>query len=403
MPVNPSDSRRSRRALLAGALGGVGAWALAAFGRRTPARAAAGDPIRMGKLNAASGTNTTLRTSTSGTAFKSIQNGTGTALRGESADGNGGYLLTKRSGKNGLVVRNDGAAEGGGAALRAMGSEQHAIVAITDNGNRSGMQAINNASGPAVSASSAGGSAVYATTTGTGSAVFATVQNGTGVRGQASGGTGLYGIAVAGIGVRGESDLSNGVRGTSTNGFGVYAASDNNFAGYFDGSVHVQDDLEVLGDLDVAGTKSFRVDHPSDPANRYLYHYCTEGAEPLTLYSGTVALDRRGSATVRLPEWFGALNADVRYQLTAIGQPAPNLHVARQATDGSFRIAGGPSRGEVCWQLTARRDDAYLRAHPTRVEVDKPAAERGTYLHPVEHGQAASAGLTRAGGRSPSD
>jgi hypothetical protein len=385
--------------MMAGAVGGVGAWALAAFGRRAPAHAAAGDPIRMGQLNAAAGTNTTLRTDSSGVALKVLQNGTGVAFRGESADGNGGYLLTKRSGKNGLIVRNGGAAEGTGAALRALGSEQHAIVAITGNGNRSGLQAINNGSGPAVSASSAGGSAVYATTTGTGSAVFATVQGGTGVRGQASGGTGVHGTAVAGIGVRGESSLSNGVRGTSTNGFGVYGASDNNFAGYFDGPVHIGDNLEVLGDLDVSGTKSFRVDHPGDPANRYLYHYCAEGAEPLTLYSGTVVLDARGTARVHMPDWFGMVNADVRYQLTAIGQPAPNLHVAGGATSGSFRIAGGPAGGEVCWQLTARRNDAYLRAHPARVEVDKPAAERGTYLHPVEHGQPEAAGISHSSER----
>ena len=44
---------RSRRALLAGAIGGLGVWAASAIGRAAPAEAAAGDPIRMGRVNKA--------------------------------------------------------------------------------------------------------------------------------------------------------------------------------------------------------------------------------------------------------------------------------------------------------------------------------------------------------------
>ena len=54
---------RSRRALLAGAIGGLGVWAASAIGRAAPAEAAAGDPIRMGRINKARGTSTQLRTS----------------------------------------------------------------------------------------------------------------------------------------------------------------------------------------------------------------------------------------------------------------------------------------------------------------------------------------------------
>jgi hypothetical protein len=31
--------------------------------------------------------------------------------------------------------------------------------------------------------------------------------------------------------------------------------------------------------------------------------------------------------------WFGALNKDFRYQLTAIGAPGPNLHIAEEISD----------------------------------------------------------------------
>ena len=86
---------RSRRAVLAGVLGGVGVWVARAFGDRVdPAQAAAGDPIRMGQVNLASGTNTVLQTISSGTAYLVRQNGSGTAIRAESPHGHAGVFET---------------------------------------------------------------------------------------------------------------------------------------------------------------------------------------------------------------------------------------------------------------------------------------------------------------------
>ena len=41
---------------------------------------------------------------------------------------------------------------------------------------------------------------------------------------------------------------------------------------------------------------------------------------------------------------------------------------------------------EVSWQVTGIRQDAYASAHRIPVEQDKPATERGKYLHPKEQG-----------------
>jgi hypothetical protein len=73
---------------------------------------------------------------------------------------------------------------------------------------------------------------------------------------------------------------------------------------------------------------------------------------------------------------------DFRYQLTAIGSPAPNLHVAKQVSNGHFEIAGGEPGQEVSWQVTGIRQDAWANANRIPVEVDKPAEDRGRYLHP---------------------
>lgn len=92
---------RSRRALLAGALGGLGVWAASAIGRAAPAEAAAGDPIRMGRLNKASSTATTLQTKTSAAAYLVNQIGAGAAVKGVATTGR---AIVGEAGSNGTGV-----------------------------------------------------------------------------------------------------------------------------------------------------------------------------------------------------------------------------------------------------------------------------------------------------------
>src|SRR5437667_2728668 len=70
--VENSTSRgraRSRRALLAGALGGVGAWAAAALGRASAVRAANGDPVLVGGTYTATSVTKISTTATNDAAF----------------------------------------------------------------------------------------------------------------------------------------------------------------------------------------------------------------------------------------------------------------------------------------------------------------------------------------------
>ncbi|MBI3949883.1 MAG: hypothetical protein HY314_05455 [Acidobacteria bacterium] len=130
-----------------------------------------------------------------------------------------------------------------------------------------------------------------------------------------------------------------------------------------------------------------RLDHPLDPANKYLNHASVESPEMKNLYDGIAVLDVNGEAVVTLPGWFEALNKDFRYQLTAIGAPGPNLYVAEEIKDNRFKIAGGIPGMKVSWQVTGNRQDAWAKAHPVVVEEDKSDAERGHYLSPELFGQ----------------
>jgi hypothetical protein len=143
--------------------------------------------------------------------------------------------------------------------------------------------------------------------------------------------------------------------------------------------------VTVAGNLYVGGTKNFRIDHPLDPANKYLFHAAIESSEVLNLYSGNVVLDVSGEAVVQLPDWFEVINKDFRYQLTPIGAPGRDLYVAEEVSGGHFKIAGGKPNGKVSWQVSGVRNDAWEKAHPMVVEADK-GPRRGQYLTPELYG-----------------
>ena len=152
--------------------------------------------------------------------------------------------------------------------------------------------------------------------------------------------------------------------------------------------------VDVAGKF-TAGGKGFRIDHPLDPANQYLNHWCVESPNIMNIYNGNVTTDAEGSATVALPEYFEALNSDIRYQLTAIGKPAL-ASVEREIENNSFTIRTNQPDVKVSWQVTGIRQDAWARVNRVQAEEEKPAAERGLYVHPEYFGQPKNKGIAFA-------
>jgi len=152
------------------------------------------------------------------------------------------------------------------------------------------------------------------------------------------------------------------------------------YAGYFNGKVYIKGQLEKP-----AG--SFKIHHPLDPANKYLYHSFVESPDMMNIYNGFVRLDEQGEAVEEMPDWFEALNSDFRYQLTSIGASMPDLFIASKLADRKFKIAGGKLGREVSWQVTGIRQDEWAKAHRILVEDDKTDKEKGKYLHPELFGQ----------------
>src|SRR5215470_16230177 len=166
----------------------------------------------------------------------------------------------------------------------------------------------------------------------------------------------------------------------ATGGEGIFAQGGLGFgnvrglAGEFSGNVVVSGNLSK-------GGGSFKIDHPLDPDNKYLYHSFVESPDMKNVYDGVVTTDQNGEATVTMPDYFEALNRDFRYQLTVIGQFAQAI-IASEISGNSFTIKTDRPGVKVSWQVTGIRQDAYANKHRIPVEEDKPERERGYYIHP---------------------
>jgi len=241
-------------------------------------------------------------------------------------------------------------------------------------------------------------------TTGFGGGVIgsatATTGNAFGVFGSSAGasGNGVFGYASAPsgftIGVSGFVESPTGTAGRFVNNAGsgtiLQGMSGNNQVFFVDanGNGFFAGNVNITGNVS-KGSGSFKIDHPLDPANKYLSHSFVESPDMMNVYNGVVVLDARGSAWVDLPDYFQTLNSDYRYQLTSIGAPGPNLYIANEVSANRFRISGGKPHARVSWQVTGIRHDAYANANRIQVEEEKPANQRGTYLHPELFGESA--------------
>jgi hypothetical protein len=175
----------------------------------------------------------------------------------------------------------------------------------------------------------------------------------------------------------------------STNAEGAGNLGITNFTG--SSTIYLEGNVKVTGNLSKGGG-SFQIDHPLDPANKYLYHSFVESPDMMDVYNGNVITGKNGLATVGLPDYFEALNRDFRYQLTVIGQFAQAI-VARKVNHNRFVIRTSKPGVEVSWQITGIRQDAYANAHRIPVEEEKPPQEHGRYLHPELFGAPREQGI----------
>ncbi|MFD0277833.1 hypothetical protein ACFVHB_28540 [Kitasatospora sp. NPDC127111] len=360
---------------------------------------------------------------------------TGTAVLGTSLNGVGvaGYGGGPHPGVQGTGTLGPGVLGASTQGPGVSGSSTQGVGVSGSSGQGTGVAgasvggsgvAGSSTTGAGISGTSQGGSAVVAHSQ-TGPGLSATSQSGSAVSASSGSGDGVSAVSAEGVAVVGRSGRfpffpfhppfpepiiffppplrppPPGVHGISLSGAGVQAdgevgvlASGRPVAGSFTGDVHITGTL-------TKGGGGFRIDHPLDPENRYLCHSFVESPQRKNVYDGTVTLDAAGRAVVELPDWFDALNTDCHYQLTPLGAPAPELHVAEPVTGNRFTVAGGAAGQRICWQVTGVRQDAWAAAHPVETEEEKTAGQRGLLLHPEERGESRARGIAAFGFPEP--
>jgi hypothetical protein len=293
------------------------------------------------------------------TASSSSSGGTGVYANAGSSGGSNGVIAIGATGVAGYTTVNGSIALYGnaGSSTGSNGVVGYGATGVAGNST------INGSYGTYGS----GSTGVWGNSTGTGANVGVLGLGGTGVQG----GGDVWGV----LGQSSSTSGSGGGFSNSTTGDALFTYNQSGgYAAFFDG------DVDVDGNLSKAGG-SFKIDHPLDPANKYLYHSFVESPDMMNIYNGNATTDEKGSAVVQLPEWFETLNRDFRYQLTVIGQFAQAI-VASKVANHQFAIKTDKPNVEVSWQVTGIRQDAWANAHRIPVEVEKAQADRGLYLHP---------------------
>jgi hypothetical protein len=183
----PETKSPSRRALLAGALGGLGALAAGAIGRASPVHAADGDPVLLGFVNTAT-QETVVGNSSGGHGLSGQASGTGIGLDGWGVSGFG---------------------------VRGVSNADAGVYGLSYGDN-----------------STAG---VWGNSLG--------AVPGVGVRGSTASSTAVYGFC--GTGSIPLPPNNVGVYGRSSAGHGVHGKTDSGFAGYFEGKVYTSKFVEM--------------------------------------------------------------------------------------------------------------------------------------------------------------
>jgi hypothetical protein len=394
---------RSRRAILAGAIGGLAGLIAGRLGAPDHASAAAGDPLLIGNTgNNAGISNTTLTTASSGTALLVTQNGTGTALRGSAVGvgsiagfftasyGTGISGVTGNPGSYGVFGANDGTA-GTGGGIRANGHSNHGLVASTTSGSQHAVFAIQSgpsSSGAAVYGDGNANFGVIGTTDGPlayGVAGINSADGGVGVFGTATK-TGVHGLAndTSSTGMLGESVGFQGIgvygwaNASTTQNYGVYARTES-ATGW---GVWSSGDLMVDGDLFASGSKVGYVADVAVNASKATLHQgdavALVGVRPAVL--GKIPLLEVGPAkagdpiigivdrlaevsTATGPKGLAGTNPSIHGRGTTV-KPGDHLLVV---TMGAFAVAGADaSAGSI-----AIGDELTVGAKPGKLAKSK--------------------------------
>jgi len=355
-------------------------------------------------------------------------------LNGSDLTISGGNTVTLPTGGGGGNTLDMAYDQGGAGAGRSITADAGEIDITTSSANGIGLRVTNSNTGAGIIAQNTSASntfspiqgetnssstsvgAVVGSTTGAAYAVAAqaaatstaqTAIYGSNLR--TNGGHGVQGIGFNGV--VGETNYSEGNavfgenydQGTPANGIGTAGTGywgvvgEDRYLGAVGGAIGVL----ANGELAATGTKTFMIDHPTEPENKFLRHFSAESNEVLNIYRGNVTFDANGEAVVEMPDYYDLINKNPSYQLTPIGGYM-QLFIKEKLENGQFVIGGGTVGAEASWTVYAERNDPYLQQYPFHrdVEIEKREGQKGKYLMPQLYGESMDKKMIRTSGKT---
>jgi hypothetical protein len=126
--------------------------------------------------------------------------------------------------------------------------------------------------------------------------------------------------------------------------------------------------------LPCSEAKTFIIDHPDDPQNKYLVHACLEGPEAGVFYRGKGTIQNNRSVVITLPQYVRKLAYDFTLQLTPIrtSPTKPSQLTSSKVINGLFTVYG--ANGSFFWLVYAKRHsiEAEMPKSTTKVYGDGP-------------------------------
>lgn len=138
------------------------------------------------------------------------------------------------------------------------------------------------------------------------------------------------------------------------------------------GNLTVDNNFFANGDIDCAGDKDFKIDHPAKEGY-WLRHVTVESNDRVLLYKGR-AKTKNKSATIELPDYFEILNKDFDYNLTPIGSLA-RLGIKTEVKDNKFEVMSDEDC-EFSWVVYGIRNDKHSQDNPYQTEIKKKKTDK---------------------------
>jgi len=248
--AQPETKARSRRALLAGAVGGIGAWAASSIARPRLTIATNGDQIAVGGSYTSTSVTTIQNTMNVSPCLAGVSN-TGIGLQGVTTSHTGVRGSSSATGVGVQGASQDGYGVSGGSATAAgvYGTSQSGPGVRASSDSYIGVFATSAFVGVEGDSTNHIGVYGYSQATDQAASVGQSAGNSSGLLGFSGGisstrpapkpSTGVFGYAA-------QSTSSRGVWGETTGGIGVYGRAVNGFAGYFQGKVFLSSFQEMI-------------------------------------------------------------------------------------------------------------------------------------------------------------